>query len=510
MKLACTAVLLLSVLGMNTWAHPADAAPVVTVAQAAKGDKNAKADKKPAAKAKAKADDEEEKERNVQKAARDKKKELREAGVKNIRVKSPDSWPKKVPVPENTELAEIPHKEGDKEYTYESNNYVFHSSVPISPESRKTIGRLFECAFAANKAIAKVLPVERAKQDRSQKKYKVTLCRTRREYLSKGGSQGSDGMFILQAPAGGGMVPGNIPGIVPGAIPGAPATPGADDSGNKVIQVPADMDPEEYLKKIGVTKDENGNPVIRIPADKVPDFLKPDNPAPQPAPQTQQSPYIPMARAGSDATADPEPLDERQIYDDYVLVPFDALGMDENGKIVKNDINTHTLVHELTHQNFALNRLHTWASEGWAEYVGYVPYVGEDLDFDRCFAVILREAQKYSEDGQMRFSFTLEQFLRMPQQEMYDCMGRGQNSYLLATMLVTFFVHQDGNRGVDAMRAYMQALRDGKPKDEAVDTLIAPYKSSENLQKAFLKAWSQRKITGLSLREPAKKKGKKK
>ncbi|MDO4953746.1 MAG: hypothetical protein Q4E43_01235 [Akkermansia sp.] len=503
MKLACTAILLLSVLGMNTWAHPADAAPVVTIAQAAKGDK---ADKKPAAKDKAKADDEEEKERNVQKAAREKRKELREAGVKNIRVKSPDSWPKKVPVPENTELAEIPHKEGDKEYTYESNNYVFHSSVPISPESRKTIGRLFECAFAANKAIAKVLPVERAKQDRSQKKYKVTLCRTRREYLSKGGSQGSDGMFILQAPAGGGMVPGNIPGV--------PAAPGADDGGNPVIQVPADMDPEEYLKKIGVTKDENGNPVIRIPADKVPDFLKPDNntpqPAPQPVPQTRQSPYIPMARAGSDATADPEPLDERQIYDDYVLVPFDALGMDENGKIVKNDINTHTLVHELTHQNFALNRLHTWASEGWAEYVGYVPYVGEDLDFDRCFAVILREAQKYSEDGQLRFSFTLEQFLRMPQQEMYDCMGRGQNSYLLATMLVTFFVHQDGNRGVEAMRAYMQALRDGKPKDEAVDTLIAPYKSSENLQKAFLKAWSQRKITGLSLREPAKKKGKKK
>ena len=500
MKLACTAILLLSVLGMNTWAHPADAAPVVTVAQAAKGDK---ADKKPAAKVKAKADDEEEKERNVQKAAREKRKELRDAGVKNIRVKSPDSWPKKVPVPENTELAEIPHKEGDKEYTYESNNYVFHSSVPISPESRKTIGRLFECAFAANKAIAKVLPVERAKQDRSQKKYKVTLCRTRREYHSKGGSQGSDGMFILQAPAGGGMVPGNLPGV-----------PAADDGGNPVIQVPADMDPEEYLKKIGVTKDENGNPVIRIPADKVPDFLKPDNtppqPAPQPAPQTKQSPYIPMARAGSDATADPEPLDERQIYDDYVLVPFDALGMDENGKIVKSDINTHTLVHELTHQNFALNRLHTWASEGWAEYVGYVPYVGEDLDFDRCFAVILREAQKYSEDGQLRFSFTLEQFLRMPQQEMYDCMSRGQNSYLLATMLVTFFVHQDGNRGVDAMRAYMQALRDGKPKDEAVDTLIAPYKSSENLQKAFLKAWSQRKITGLSLREPAKKKGKKK
>lgn len=506
MKRLLAAALLLSLLGTSSRALPADTAPAVaTIAKAAKKT-DAKAKDK--AKPKAKADDAEEKERNVQKAARDKRKELRDAGVKNIRVKSPDCWPKKVPVPENTELAERPHQEGDKEYIYESNNYCFHSPVPIGPESRKTIGRLFECAFAANKAIAKVLPVERAKQDRSQKKYKVYLCRTRREYLSRGGSQGSDGMFIMQS-----AMPVNLPG----GIPGIPATGGdsADPAGNKVITVPAGMDPEEYLRQLGVTQDENGNSVLRVPADKLPDFLKPGNtpqpaPSPAPAPPAKAAPYIPTAGAGNAPVADPEPLEESQIHDDYVLVPFDALGMDENGKIVKDDIKTHTLVHELTHQNFALNRLSTWADEGWAEYVGYVPYVGEDLDFDRCFAVILREVQKFSEEGGLRFSFDLEKFLRMPQQDMYQCMGQGQNSYLLSTMLVSFFVHQDGSRGVEAMRAYMQALRDGKSKDEAVDTLIAPYKSAENLQKAFLKAWSVRKITGLSLREPAKRSGKKK
>lgn len=53
--------------------------------------------------------------------------------------------------------------------------------------------------LAANRAIAKVLPVERASKERTEKKYKVILCRTRAEYYSRGGSQGSDGMFTMQA-----------------------------------------------------------------------------------------------------------------------------------------------------------------------------------------------------------------------------------------------------------------------------------------------------------------------
>lgn len=443
MKLIYTATLLLSVLGTTAWANPADAAPVAGFMAKAAKKPAAKAPKKSPAKAK---DTDEEKERNVQKAAREKRKELKDAGVKNIRVKSPDCWPKKIPVPANTELTALPHKEGDKEYVYESNNYSFHSPVPIGPESCKTIGRLFECAFAANRAIAKVLPVERASKERTEKKYKVILCRTRAEYHARGGNQGSDGMFTMQA---------SMPPIS-GDITG--------------------MSPEELLEKYG-----KGEATI---------------------PLTQTPTQLP----------DAAPLNEEQIHDDYVLVPFEALGMDENGKIVKNDIKTHTLVHELTHQNFALNRLNTWGDEGWAEYVGYVPYVGEDLDFDRCFAVILHEAQKVSGQGGLHFTCTLEQFLRMPQQEMYACMGKGQNSYLLSAMLITFFVHLDGNRGVNAIRAYMKALREGKPKDEAVDTLMASYKGGENLQKAFMRDWSQRKVDGLSFQGAAAKpqKGKKK
>lgn len=187
MKLIYTATLLLSVLGTTAWATPADAAPVAGFMAKAAKKPAAKAPKKSPAKAK---DTDEDKERNVQKAAREKRKELKDAGVKNIRVKSPDCWPKKIPVPANTELTALPHKEGDKEYVYESNNYSFHSPVPIGPESCKTIGRLFECAFAANRAIAKVLPVERASKERTEKKYKVILCRTRAEYYSRGGSRG--------------------------------------------------------------------------------------------------------------------------------------------------------------------------------------------------------------------------------------------------------------------------------------------------------------------------------
>ena len=47
-------------------------------------------------------------ERNVRKAASNKRKALREMGVKNVRVKAPGDWPRKVAVPEDTELQEQP------------------------------------------------------------------------------------------------------------------------------------------------------------------------------------------------------------------------------------------------------------------------------------------------------------------------------------------------------------------------------------------------------------------
>lgn len=332
--------------------------------------------------------------RNPHKAAILKRKELRDMGVRNVRVATPGDWPTRVPVPKETALQTVPPQPGVKENLYMTNNYVFLSPVKLDENAQNTIGRLFECAFAANRAIAEVLPVPRTSEDRTEKKFIVRLAPTKEQYRALGGPERSSGVFRFQ-----------------------------------------------------ITRPFNSGP-----------------------------------------------LEEKEIVADEVFVPHESLGLDRHGKVLHNDIDTHTLVHELTHQCFARNGLPIWAYEGWAEYVGYVPYVGEDLDFNRCFSLILHHARKQADNGALTFSFSLEDFFSMSQEEMYGYMEQRQDTYMLATMAVAFFVHLDGKKGVNAMKAYMQALLEGESPAEAARELIKPHRSAKQLQKDFIRAWKRKKV----------------
>ena len=345
-------------------------------------------------KKKSSAKDKQSKKRNVGKAAQQKRKELREQGVRNVRAKSPSGWPDKIPVPEETTL-----KQGAKQgnfFVYETNNYIFFTPVEIDANACETVGRLFECAYAANKAVAEVLPVPRTEEERSGKKYRVELWPTKQQYVQNGGSPTSAGIFLFSKR----MMPG-----------------------------------------------DNG------------------------------------------------PITEKTLASDKVMVPFESLGLSTDGHVVKNDIDTHVLVHELTHQNFVYNGLPIWCNEGWAEYVGYVPYVGEDLDFTRCYAVILHKAKEQASHGALDFPFTLEEFFTMSQEEMYSHMGQGKDTYTLSMMIVAYYVHLDGKKGVAAIKKYMQALIDGESQEEATKHLIDHHKNAEKLQKDFVKAWKSKKVT---------------
>ena len=333
------------------------------------------------------------KKRNVGKAAQQKKKELREQGVRNVRAKSPSGWPTKVPVPDDTTLQESP-KQGNM-FVYETNNYIFFTPVALDPNACTTVGRLFECAYEANKAVGEVLPVPRTEEERSEKKYRVELWPTMAAYYQNGGPQNSSGVFSF-------------------ALRRRPGQQGA--------------------------------------------------------------------------------ITAADVAQDKVIVPFPSLGLNEKGMVVSNDIQTHTLVHELTHQNFVYNNLPIWCNEGWAEYIGFVPYVGEDLEFSRCFSVILNRAEERAEQGALDFPFALTDFFTMSQQDMYSYMPRGKDTYLLATMIVTFYVHLDGKKGVEAIKKYMQALLDGASPEEAAEHLITPHKNAKQLQKDFIKAWKRKKI----------------
>ena len=333
-----------------------------------------------------------EKERDVRKAASRKKKELRDMGVKNVRVKNPGDWPRRVGVPKDTEVQTSDQSGGQGGFVYTSNNCVYRSPSKLSPEAQKTVARLCECAFEANKAIGEVVPVARATGERGDKKFTVELQPTMEAYYAAGGPRNSAGVFV-----------------------GARRATG-------------------------------------------------------------------------------QPATEADIVMDKVIIPFPSLGIGRSGSVEREDIDTHALVHELTHQQFLLNNLPIWANEGWAEYVGYVPYVGEDLDFDRGFSLILHAAKQCSEQGALDFDFKLADFFTMDQQTMYGYMPQGKNTYLLSVMTVAFFVHLDGKKGVEAMKAYLQALLDGKSPEEASQELIKPHRTAARLQQDFIRAWKSKKV----------------
>lgn len=344
------------------------------------------------------ADKKKTKKRDPRKEATRKKKELREMGVKNVRVASPGDWPKGVPVPKETVLESKGQQPGVG-FVYETNNYRFHSPVALDEAACETVGRLFECAYAANKAVGEVLPVPRTADDRSAKKYLVELWPTKQQYISKGAPADSAGLFSFAA-----------------------------------RRSPADQ----------------GKPL--------------------------------------------GPLTEEQIAMDKVMVPFESLGLGSNGSVVSRDINTHVLVHELTHQNFVRNGLPIWGQEGWAEYLGYIPYVGETLDFNRGFSMVLHEAKKRNGTGALDFPFSLEEFLTMDQPTMYSHMGAGKDTYLLSVMIISFYVHLDGKKGVEAMKAYMQALLDNASHADAAQELIKPHRDASKLEKDFIKMWKRKKV----------------
>lgn len=350
--------------------------------------------------------------RDAKKAAAGKKKELREQGVKNVRVKSPGDWPSRIPAPANMSLREVPLPPGEKGKLYESDNYSFRTPCELSPEGQKMIAQIFECTNAANTAIGKVLPVPRTEVARAEKKYPVELVRNENEYRQAGGPAGSSGVY-------------------------------------------------QHGERIAVV---NG---------------------------------VPQAQG---------PKQEDIIVQERVLVPFSSLGLDEQGRLKAKgpDINTHTLVHEITHQNFVLNGLPIALNEGWAEYVGYVPYIGTELDFDRGFSLILHEAKKYAGTGALDFPFSLEDFLTMDQDTMYGYMNQGngsRNTYLLSCMLIAYFVHLDGKKGIEALRTYMQEVADGKPHEEAARDLVASHRNTKQLEKDFIRAWKAKGVKGMSFKE---------
>lgn len=186
-------------------------------------------------------------------------------------------------------------------------------------------------------------------------------------------------------------------------------------------------------------------------------------------------------------------LSAKDIFADAVHIPVESMGITEDGKVDKG-FDSHTLVHEITHQLTVLNGLPIWANEGMSEYMGYIPYDGDVLDIKVCFANILSHARLCDQNDRLNYPFSLEDYFLMSQQDMYAYMSQGVDTYALSAMLIAYFIHLD-RKGLAAYQAYMQALLDGTPNAEAVKLLLASSKNMEDLQADFIKAWDKQDVT---------------
>lgn len=308
---------------------------------------------------------------------------------------SPDRWPTQVPVPRNMRLRDIKAKKGQEGFFYETNNFRFSSEVELSEESQKSIGRLFECAFAANRAVSRVLPLVRAKRNRTARtKLSAKLYADMASYVEAGGSEGSAGYFTYS-----------------------------------------------YRKQSGGRKFK---------------------------------------------------MKEKMIRRDSVMIPLVSLGISSEGKLEDKNVDSHTLVHEITHQCNCLNQLPIWVNEGMSEYIAYVPYNGEVLDFDLCFKNIVAGAKMRKR--RLNFPFSLEEFFAMEQSEFYDYMRSGKDTYYLSVLTVCYFIHLKERVGVKNFKAYLGRVYNGYNNENSMPYLHGRKRDKTLLQKDFIKAWEEQGV----------------
>lgn len=192
-----------------------------------------------------------------------------------------------------------------------------------------------------------------------------------------------------------------------------------------------------------------------------------------------------------------QPINEDTIRRDTVLVALPSIGITSEGKLSDEPFNCHLLVHEATHQCFAFNNLPIWSNEGWAEYIGATPHVDGVADFAQGFANISERARRSAAVGRLDCAFSLHDFFTMSTESMYALGLHSREStdtYALSAMVVAFFLHMDGERGIAAMRDYMQARVDCESHPESLRRLAAPYGGMAKLQELFIAAWQARGV----------------
>lgn len=178
------------------------------------------------------------------------------------------------------------------------------------------------------------------------------------------------------------------------------------------------------------------------------------------------------------------------------LVPFKSLGVKTMGKtyLLDRKQDASTLIHELTHQlmTFQAKRA-SWFCEGSAEYMAMTPYAGGKFNFSGNRSYIVARCTGYGKKNTggraMGDEFTappLEKFMNMPYEQFTA--SNANFNYGLATLLVYYFYHMDGNGDAARIKAYVKAVQSGTPEKEA-QKFFLDGRTFKELEKEVAQKW---------------------
>ena len=187
-----------------------------------------------------------------------------------------------------------------------------------------------------------------------------------------------------------------------------------------------------------------------------------------------------------------------------VMVPLTSLGVRPvgSGYMLNRDRTNGTLVHELTHQltpgPYYSRGAMGWFSEGLAEYVTATPYRSGIFKVKSNFDDIVAYATGYGKDdtrgralGDKIQAPALKDFMLMSYGNFTG--PRANFNYGFGLILTTYFLHLDGDGDAARTKKFLQALRDGKSGQDAIDILLDG-RSYEEMQEAISKGWKRKRV----------------
>lgn len=191
------------------------------------------------------------------------------------------------------------------------------------------------------------------------------------------------------------------------------------------------------------------------------------------------------------------------IGENEVLVPLESLGVRPvgSGYMLDRDKSNNTVPHELTHQltprEYFDPAARGWFTEGLAEYVAVTKYRAGIFNVRNNRRAFVEYVTAYGKKGRGGRALgkeihigSLEKFMAMPYSEF---MANGQMNYGCGLLLTAYFFHMDGNGDAARIKAFLKALREGKPGAEA-RVLLLNGRSYGTLEKEIAKAWSRHGI----------------